>query len=195
MIPMLMGLITELPSDQQEYATSVIGRFGPDAALPILLKQLQNPDRKIQLVSMRSLKGFGRNAQAAVPAIVEQLKNPDEEVGLAAANTLLSLDAHNLRALVYRMHHGELGKRVGAYWMTAREEREPEFVIPEFMRGVTDAEPEIRQAAAEGLTKFGVAAQPALPALTNLLGDSKRYVRVAATNAIASILPQSPRRE
>jgi HEAT repeat protein len=191
MLPVMLRLMTDLKPDEQEFATWAIRRFGLDAAVPLLVNKLQDEDRKIQLMAMRGLRSFGRSAKAAIPSIAQRLKNSDEEVGIAASDTLLSLDAHNLPALVYRMHHGELGKRVGAYWMTAREEREPEFVIPEFMRGLTDAEPEIRQAAAEGLTKFGVAAQPALPALTNLLGDSKRYVRVAATNAIAGILPRA----
>ncbi|MDB6033027.1 MAG: domain containing protein [Verrucomicrobiales bacterium] len=188
MIPVMVRLMSELQPDQQEFVTSAMGRFGPDIAVPLLVRQLQDENYKIQLMSMRAIKFLGSAARPAVPAVAQQLKSANEEVGLAAANTLLSLDAHHLQALVYRMHHGELGKRVGAYWMTAREEREPEFVIPELMRGLTDAEPEIRQAAAEGLTKFGMAAQKALPALTNLLGDSKRYVRVAATNAIGSIV-------
>lgn len=186
-IPVMLRLMADIRQDQRDIVRWGIGRFGVDPALPVLEKQLQEPDRKIQLMAMRAIKYFGSKAKLAIPALDQQLKSSDDEVGLAAADTLSGLDAHYVPAIVYRMHHGELGMRVGAYWMLTREEEDGAKAVPELVRGLTDPEPQIRQAAAEALAKYEVAARSALPGLTNLFNDQKRFVRVAATNAVERI--------
>jgi HEAT repeat protein len=188
MIPAILRLLSEMQPEWRDAGRAAIRRFSPEAALPVLVRQLQDPDRNTRLTSMSAMKYFGSSARPAIPILVQELGLSDKEMALAAADALLSIDAHNVPALVHQMHHAELGIRRVAYWSLAREEAPPEAAVPEFMRGLSDPEPEIREVAAESLAKYGTNARPALFGLTNMLNDEKRYVRRAATNAIESIV-------
>lgn len=187
-IPTMLQLMSELGNDDQETIRWAIYRFDPAVSLPVLQRYLQESERMLQLAAMRTLKTLGHKARPAIPALEQQLKTLDEQIGLAAADALLSVDVHNVPAIVYRMHHGETGERTGAYWMLPREEPNAQKAMPEIMRGLDDGDPEIRRAAVEGLAKYGAAARSALTALTNLLSDQKRFVRLAASNAVGTIV-------
>jgi HEAT repeat protein len=186
-VPAMVQLLADLQPEWRNPVRAAITKFGPEVAVPVLARQLQDKHRQIQLSAMSAIKYFGSSARLAAPALTQGLNSPDKEVALTAADTLLTVAPHNVPALLYRMHHGDLALRTGAYWSLAHEQSDPLTAIPELMRGLTDPEPEIRQAAVEGLTQYGTNAQPALPGLTNLLNDPKRYVRRATTNAINSI--------
>jgi hypothetical protein len=188
LIPLMLRLMADVPPNQRDSLWWGINRFGAEVALPVLVQQLQNRDRQIQLAAMQSIKLFGHQARSVMPVFEQQLKSSDEDVGLAAADILLSIDVHSVAALVYGMHHGHVTWRTTAYWLLARDEQATPTAISEISRGLTDPEPEIRRAAAKGLAKYGTNAQPALIGLTNLLSDQKLFVRVAASNAVSSIV-------
>jgi HEAT repeat protein len=188
-IPLLLQFMAEAKPEQRYTITRTVRRFGPDAALPVLVGQLRDPDRTVQLMAMRALKSFEDQAIPAIPALEQQLKSNDKEVALAAADALMLIDSHNLPASVCRMDHPELVIRTAAYWMLAQMEQLPPTMIPCFMRGLAEPDPGIREAAAQALGKYGTNAQAALPALTNLLkvsSDSRLYQVV--TNAISRIV-------
>lgn len=142
-----------------------------------------------KLITLGNIKASRFRGKVAIPLLKQHLESPDKDIALEAAEVLLSIEPHHVPALICRMHHAPLSIRTGAYWLLTREEVATAVAVREFMRGLTDPEPEIRQVAAESLSKYGTNAARALPLVTNLLSDPKGYVRRAATNAIASIVP------
>jgi HEAT repeat protein len=63
LIPAMVRLIAELQPDWRDPACSAIRRFGPDAALPVLARQMLDPDWNIQFMTMRAIKYFGSSAR------------------------------------------------------------------------------------------------------------------------------------
>jgi HEAT repeats len=180
--------MADQPPDGRDFIRWSIRRFGSELAVTILVKELQNPDANIQLVTLRTLKFFESQATAAIPALEQKLQSPNKTIALAAADAVLAVDAHHVQALVYRMHHASSVIKIGACWALAEEEITPLSIIPDFIRELSAPEPEMRQAAARGLAKYRTYAQSGLPGLTNLLTDPNREVRRAATNAINGIV-------
>jgi len=66
-----------------------------------------------------------------------------------------------------------------------------ERTIPLLSWALSDADPDIREAAVHGLAQFGTNAEQAVLRVVRLLGDSNEMVRNEATNALKAIDPEA----
>jgi hypothetical protein len=70
-------------------ATNALLAIGPRAALPPLIKALQDPDPEIAGGAAFTIAGFGPAAKPAMPALLEALRRPDRRDAVAGALELI----------------------------------------------------------------------------------------------------------
>jgi HEAT repeat protein len=73
----------------------------------------------------------------------------------------------------------------------AEVDAEPREVVSALVKALTDTDPIVRLSAARGLERLGTNAQDAVPTLVLLLSDSILNLRLAATNALKAIAPET----
>ena len=82
-------------------------------------------------------------------------------------------------------------QRLHAVLTLQKRTNEPKTVVPLLIQTLGDEDVFVRRDAARGLGHFGVAAQPAIPALRMLLRDPEPSVRKAAQQALVKIDPNT----
>lgn len=143
-----------------------------------------------------ALSGFkilGADAKQALPGIVDIYEQhhsrflPDNAsipliaVGPATAIPLFLRDAGSSNKVV----------RLNAVMALCHVDSEPELVVPQLAKLLSDSDINIRFVAVRGLQHLGTKAQQTVPALVLSLGDPSSGVRVAATNALKQIDPEA----
>ena len=143
--------------------------LAPAVVSALALRVGQDPDARVRQAAARSLEREGEASRAAIPTLLVALKDSDEEVRYSAADALTS-------------NAPELAKRAGAD--AAR--------VPALARRLqTHPFAFGRQSAAQELSKLGVQAEPAVPALLSALNDPDGDVRESAAKALKVIDPEA----
>ena len=138
-----------------------LAKFGHDAtaAVPVLIRALQDKHAGIRSAAARSLCAICVGEKPAVEALIRALKDKDPDVRRAAAAGL-----------------GKIGP--GA-----------KDAVLAIATTLQDKDPDVRAAAAEGLWRFGPAAKEAVPMLAKNLNDMDARARYWTIRALGSIGP------
>lgn len=162
-------------------------------ALPRIAQSLTDSDRFVRWSAARLLGNFSPDKAAfAVLGLARLLDDPDLNVRLAATKALENLgtlSADAVPALSESLNQGDVEGRVEAmYALQAIGAKYGKVAVPNLITALIHADPRVRKTAAETLGRFGAYSTPAVPALRRLLSDDDQDVRIAASDALLSIL-------
>lgn len=170
--------------------TTAIARIGP-AALPELLKLLDDPEAKNHHLAIKAIGLLAGQTDKALPALIDCLRNRDPIARAAAAATLGNIEPRT--------------KEIAAGLRDALKDSDPQvrlsagrslrlfsgaesgFAVTTLMELLASDEAEIRREAALALAEFGPSAKASLPPLHKLLSDRDPRVRNAVSWASARI--------
>jgi len=164
-----------------------------DQAVDKLITALCRVTCDSQLSILMALKQIGPQACKAVPVMMAYLRdtgNPDYLRGTAATvlGSICREDGSGKETLVEALAWGNPDIIVGASQGLALTERVPSTAVNRLASLLSDADAEVRIAAASGLREFGPRAAAALPSLISRIGleSSPRMTQVLA-EALAGI--------
>ena len=168
-VPALVQGLENEDAGVRATAAQALGFLGPAAegAVPALAKAIEDEYDGVRHLAVQTLSYIGPAAQAAVPALVKALD--DEDMRGSAVYTLLLIDP--------------AARRIG-----------PEGV-PSLIGALSDIDKRVCCKAARILRSIGPAAKAAVPALkqvledTRGLGHDKEQARAEAAGALGSIGP------
>jgi HEAT repeat protein len=175
----------------REFGVRTLGSFYAPVTLPILVEHLRSTNVQMAVQAATVLGTLGSRARDAGPSLLQCLNSSSEDVRTAAAFALNSVEPQDVPSLLYLLEHAPLAKRLGFCWMIGRRPEEAPKAVPVLIRCLNDPQPQICEAAAETLGKYGTQAVTAVPPLQKLLDHPKKYVRVSATNALQQIQAQT----
>ena len=200
-LPAVAALLGSPDSDLQTRSEAIhyMENLEEDAApaLDAIIQRLADPNRFIRWAAARTV-GYlpPEKAVLAVPALAHLIGDTDLEVRMAAAAVLEGFGPRArdaLPALKHAILHGDADFRVAVIYTVSSIGPAAAPAIPELIQALSteqSPDPRVRRAAADVLGKFGPLARAALPALRQLVGDDDPEVRIKASDAILSILPE-----
>lgn len=161
-IPGLVGALKDTDSEVRVYAAMALGNLGDDRALPGLLAAMKDSNNEVRRSALSAL----RSMPSKVPdeAILGAMGDSDAEVRQEAINLAVS-----------RLQDHDEDEKTNA---------DPRYIAA-FGRLLGDANPDIRQEAANGLGSAGLKEPPA--ALLAASKDKSADVRHAVADALGSI--------
>jgi hypothetical protein len=124
----------------------------------LLVKAADDKRAYIQATALQSLGVVGKSDKAAVRAMLSRISSSDEFISRTAAEALAAIDASNAG------------------------------LVDVLSEGLANSNHAIRHSAANGLRRFGVAAKPALPALSAALRDIHEGQNVSEIGAYLEVV-------
>jgi HEAT repeat protein len=186
--PLLLQAMVEIQDVEFRLtAARSIRSFYSSGTLSVLLSHLKSGNIPMQLQVLTVFQKIGPPAKEAAPALLACMNSASPEVRSAASFALNAVDPEDLSARLFLVQHAPLSRRLTECWVLGRTASAPERAVPVLVECLGDAEAQVREAAAQTLGKYGTNAKPAIPALEGLFDDPKKYVRIAATNALQEI--------
>lgn len=159
-------------------AALTLGRIGrpAQAAVPILIRQLQTDDLTMKLWSAKAMSYFGPTAAVATPELVEHLHANDSPL-------MLKLAAIEALSLIGPAHPETMPALL-------RVVAEPTQKSSLSVVSVSESEQDILAAAVcTSLTVYQAAAGPAIPTLIHQLQHENELVRLATTQSLGQLGP------
>jgi HEAT repeat protein len=167
--------------------------------VPALAEAARDSEVRVRLEAVSTLEMLGLLAAPAVPALVEALEDSNRFVRWTAVRTLGALGAAAGDAwpgLSRVLEDTDLDLRLAA--AAALEQLapdQPEHQDPRLLDALTRAlhspEAELRVAALQTLRSLRLGAQPAVPAVCEILADPHARVRRAAALTLAALGPSA----
>jgi HEAT repeat protein len=179
-------------SDLRGAALEVIGQMAPDsaAALPCLVKILQDRDKQLSDLARDMLRRFGPAAKVALPVLAEGLKDRSDYARVKSAATLYAInpqDTRVIKVLVDCLSSGDADARRHACDELGMIGKPVADAIPSVEKCLKDPRAEVRRMAALSLLRFGPLAARSEAALSECLTDPDENVRESAGHALRSI--------
>jgi HEAT repeat protein len=172
----------------------ILGQMGPGAAPAVeeLTKLVGDKDDQLSTEAILALGKIGPEAEAAAPALVKALEQeqcPNAHAIIFALGRIGPNAAAAEPQLLKAMKSKDQSLAVVAAWAATKVSKtnQTAAAVPVLVAGLSDALPETRIAAAEGLADLGAAAREAVPALKKAAGDERKAVRDAAAKALQAI--------
>jgi HEAT repeat protein len=169
----LLARLEDEDDQVRQRASDVLGRLGQKIArraVPIVIRELDYPERPTPLWTVRALRDFGLEAEEALPTLR----------ALAADVSLEGAVRHAAREAV-----DEIDKACRTFH---------EQTLPGLIADLGDDDPEVRAEAASALSQHGTRAKAAVPALNRALDDPHPKVRRAASAALGAAGEAPPER-
>jgi HEAT repeat protein len=174
-------------------------------AVPLLIPLIDNPDKVVSAIAIRTLGEIGPSAAAAVPMLAARLgrnlrnapDSADSDIRVAEALRKIGPRAQSALPAILEMLDRAQAKRpddpwyAGSYYKAAigalRQigDKSPP-VLSALRLQLVNKSPEIRTAAIEALSHLGADSNDVLLILEQQLGDEDARVRIAAIDALAS---------
>ncbi|MCI0465290.1 MAG: HEAT repeat domain-containing protein [Gemmataceae bacterium] len=189
----LMVLMRDDPDTAVANMAAVsLARIGP-AALPALIKGLQDGRQPVRQRAAWALSKFGPEGKQAVPELLVALKDQSARVRALAAEALGEIGAEphtTVPALFRSLRDGvpEVRRQAGLALLNLGA-----VTVEPFQEVLADADAQVRQDALWALGMLGREAKEAVPHVTPLLKDQDAEVRAAAAAALASMGPEGAR--
>ncbi len=163
-VPALVRALSDSGWLVGEKASEALGQIGA-AAVPALVEALRGRDPDVRRRAIASLGGVGPEAAAALPDLVRALADPDEETRTVAAEAIGPIGN---------------GPAVAA-------------AVPGLIAALKDPDRLVRKNATEAIGKVGSRDDRVTPALALMMRDSDKDVRLAASQALATLgMPAFP---
>ena len=210
-VPGLLAIAqdTNAPWFSRRQAALTLGRIGEPAqsAVPALIELLaeggEDPEQSTQLWAIKALALYGPVAGEAAPALAELLEDESQAplprlASIEALGRIGPLRPEVLPAITRTLHAGlsppgtrdanAMERAVAAAEMLELFRGQATSATPALIRATLSQDVLLRRAAANTLGFIGAAAEPALPALADLvLFDDVAEVRDLAARAIGRI--------
>ncbi len=178
--------------------TASIAQIGP-AALPELLKLIDNPEAKNHHLGIKAIGLLAKQTDKAIPALIDCLQNRDPIARRAAAATLGKLEPRSKEiaaGLRQALKDTDAAVRLAAALaLRPFNGAEAGFAVSTLMELLTQADADTRRDAVLALAEFGPYAKAALPPLHKLQDDPDQFVRNAASWAEARITASTANRQ
>jgi HEAT repeat protein len=195
LIALTDALQKDTSAEVRRTAAQVLGQMGEDArtAIPALVAALrQDKSESVREMAARALGGkMAPFSKVAVLALGEALADPSPGTRAAAAETLSELGVEArpaMRPLLDALKDPKAGRFTHLYAIQAlsRFKADSDEIVPALLSAFEHgADGGIRQAAAEGLARFGPEAGKAASALADVLGNAKAPLPLRRTCAVA----------
>ncbi len=185
-VPLLVRALDEREADPRTTKTKAmaawaLGQIRDDRGEPALVLALQDPNPEVQAAAARALGELG--ATSALPGILALADHRDPEIRLAVLDALGSLGPGQAMDVVVRgMDDPDPRVREKATRILGKDQ---EVAFDTLMEALSARDPGVRAAAAQTLGTMGDAR--AIDPLIELLGDSERPVRKAASDALVAL--------
>ncbi len=172
-----------------------LSKLGPaaKAAMPALIKALDDPDKQVWTSALGVLAGLGSEAQEAIPALILHLdtrKAPSmrqrdvRQSFLRIAFTLTRIGPAAIPPLITTLQSDDAGARAAAARALGGMGATAHDAIPALIGNLNHREQPVRSEAADAL---GLIGREAVPALGAALGNGDAAVRAGAALALAQI--------
>ncbi|MCI0465292.1 MAG: HEAT repeat domain-containing protein [Gemmataceae bacterium] len=186
-VPPLMVLLREDPDNAVANMAAVsLARIGP-AALPELVKALEDKQQPVRQRAAWALSKFGPEARAAVPSLLRALRDESARVRALAAQALGGIggDPEELVPPLYRSFRDadpEARRQAGLALVTLGVP-----AVKELRKALGEEDAILRRDAANVLAAMGHEAKEVIAYLVPLLKDADEQVRVAAAGALGAM--------
>jgi HEAT repeat protein len=197
-VPVLIALLDSPEAGTRATAAQVLGRgraSGPWAlaALPALLRRLEDPDSNVRYSAMWSVRQMApQSAPVAVAGLTALLDSPSADTRAMAAASLASISPWSrpaLPALLRRLEDPDRDVRYGAGDAVQRlVYDEAPGAVDGIVALLGSPNAGTRSLAATILGDIGPYAWPALPALLRCRDDPDKVVRGLAERAVVCVL-------
>jgi HEAT repeat protein len=192
-LPVLIGVLAD------DWDTSAnIAQIGP-AALPQLLKMIDNPEAKNHHLAIKAIGLMAQKTDKAIPALLDCIDTRDPIARAAAATTLGNIEPRTKEiaaGLRQALKDEEASVRLAAgRALRFYSGAEAGFAVNTLMELLAHADPDMRREAAVALAEYGPYAKASLPPLHKLQSDSDPRVRNAASWAEARISSSAATRQ
>lgn len=195
-VPPLTRALNDPAGRVRAAASEALGKIGGVArpAAPALGERLKDPEVAVRVAAAKALWQLEHRAEAVVPVLAEALEDPTVrwqasfvlgEIGPDAAGAVPALVRVLQRERVPRALRSPPSSAI-ALGQIGRS------AVPELIRCLEDARPDVRTSAAIALGLMGRAAETAVPALIPLLKDLNQEVRQASVLSLGAIGSQNP---
>lgn len=167
--------------DRKILILHAVGKNGDPDGLPALLDAVKSPDKNVQLAAVHAMAELG--TEAAVPVLVNLLGDP--VLGPSAKDSLAALQGKEADAAVLKLFKSvdKAQRRLG---MELVARRQMKAQLPDLLKAVGDADPEIRQVAVKQIGELGGA--PQLPTLLDLFGSASAVDLPTAEQALSELV-------
>lgn len=187
-IPSLTEALEDTEIDVRCSAALALAKMGSAAknSVPNLVKVLKNDTNKdLRRNVIAALEGLGPNAKESIPELKALLRDRDKDIQGSALTALAAMGPEAKDAVKNITLLLEDKDLRGTASETLAKIGKP--AVPELIKALTDAKPEVRLAAVETLGQIGPEAEAALPALGIRKGKDLPEIREAAYTAIKKI--------
>ncbi|NLE37734.1 MAG: HEAT repeat domain-containing protein [Pirellulaceae bacterium] len=200
-------LLKALQSPEGQYgALRELEDLGLDAApaVQVLIRLLDDPDKRIRGAAADVLRVIGKDATAAVPKLVERLDEGElpristnlviayDEVGLRAAWALGRMGPEAVTPLIGVLTDKRSSVRSNAACALQDIGPEAKAAVPFLIPLLRDRDELVRERAIWALCAINGDSVLTIPALLECQEDSNFNIRVAATSALGAIRPMAP---
>lgn len=167
-----------------------LAKLGPEsaAAVPALIKGLEDRDDQIWFQSALAIARIGPRAHDATAVLIKNLDNSDDQKRYRAAYALGQIGPDALPALLESLRHDSSRVREGSARAIGWIEVESEGVVAALIAALDDQDPDVQARVAEALANKSHASEPSL--VKAVVSDSDR-VRAAAALALSNIATES----
>ncbi len=190
-------LIPMLGSSEREArreAAYQLERSGPaaQAALPALLKAINDEDRQISTSALAAIAALGPEAREAIPVLIEAMDSRKvrgrdrRQVVLRSAFALSRIGAASVPPLIEAVKQDDMGLRIGGARALGGLGQQAKDAVPALVALLPDGRDPIRD---EVIAALGLIGPDAGPALVSALGDGDARRRSGAALALAQIEP------
>ncbi len=143
-------------AEQRARAATLLGLARAAAAIPKLVRMLDDPDDNAQ---WQATVALGRMGTLAAPSLIDALGHPKERARWKAENALEKIGSEAVPELAKALKNERVGIRQSAAYLLG--EIKDERCIEDLAAALADKDESVRWKAATSLTKFGPKATPA----------------------------------
>jgi HEAT repeat protein len=183
--PLLERLRTGTEVDRT-FAGYALARMRP-SAVPALLAALDDPDARIRVAIIGSIRGMEYPPFVAAPAIAARLTDADVDVRIQAADALGRFGAKAMSAVVAALDDGDAGVRASAASALRQIGRPAHDRAPVLRGRLTDADARVRSSAAAALAAIKADDTETVRGLIAALADPDPTVRTGAILALEGL--------
>lgn len=150
------------------------------------IKGLRSKDESVRLVAAQRLGDLGPHAVEAVPALVKAMDEPEIEVASAVCTALNRVGHAAIPSLVQIMGDVDASEKIRWYAAEALADLGPD-ALPHLVKAMDAEDVAVRMMAIDSLPRVGIAAETAVPKITEFLGGTNTNLTQSSVVSFAQI--------
>ena len=179
----------------QDAAIVALGSIGPAAkpALPSLLRTLADTNNYTRLACVRALASIHAEPQSVVPALIKSLSDPHFGVRMLAAEALgqFGADAKPAVPALVEIYDRNTADSLQAATTLGLIGPAAKLAVPSLLRGLTNANPELRRLSILSIGRIRAEPQLVVPALIKSLSDTDVNIQFFSIMALGQYGPDA----